>query len=266
MNLSLESAFVTAREFRRRITRLTSHFASRGAVYTLHALRLARSARDPHATVFKLQTRNREKFAVEARATSERNSVYATAGDRDRQSSLCNVSNFPVRTSIGRIRSEIGTREGVTVERVGTKPLRFMPATSTRFFEAAVAGDCTSAFNFKSLEDLSSDLAATLQQIRVDADTLKEAATGNDKVHLANGPNDLNMNNDQRIESAGEVELCILILTETAGALREIFCDRPDLLPREFLDDLQQANRKIVKRLSDVSFKEHKFRRNQVLH
>ena len=263
MNLSLESAYATAREFRRRVTRLTSHVASRGAAYTLHALRLARSARNPRATVFKLQTQNREKFAVEARFTSLRNSVFATAGDRGTQSSLCNVSNFPVRTSIGRIRSEIGTREGVTVESVGTKPLRFMPATSTRLFEAAVGGDCTSAFNFKSLEDLSSDLAATLQQIRVDTE---EGPTANDNSRSANGPSDLNMNNDQCIESAGDVELCILILTETASALRDIFRDRPDLLPREFLDDLQQANRKIVNRLSDVPFEEHEFRRNQVLH
>jgi hypothetical protein len=126
--------------------------------------------------------------------------------------------------------------------------------------ETATSDDCM-AFNFKSLEDLSSDLVATLQQIRVE-----EGPTANDKLRSANGPSDLNVNNDQCIESAGEVELCILILTETASALREIFRDRPDLLPREFLDDLQQANRKIVKRLSNVSFKEHDIRRNQVLH
>jgi hypothetical protein len=115
-----------------------------------------------------------------------------------------------------------------------------------------------SAFHFKSLEELSSALVATLQRNEVE-----ESPTADDS---ANGPSDLNMNRDGCIESVSEVELCILILTETAGALQDIFRDRPDLLPREFLDDLQQANRKIVKRLSKMSFKEHEFRRHQVLH
>jgi hypothetical protein len=115
-------------------------------------------------------------------------------------------------------------------------------------FETAASADCISAFNFKSLKDLSSNLMASLQQIKVE-----EAPTANDKLRSRSGPRNLNMNNDQCIESAGDVELCILILTETAGALRDIFRDRPDLLPREFLDDLKQANRKIAKRLRNTS-------------
>jgi hypothetical protein len=68
MNLSLESIFMTAREFRRRITKLTLHVASRGAVYTRDALELAWSARNPHANKF--QARNRETLAV-ARVAAE---------------------------------------------------------------------------------------------------------------------------------------------------------------------------------------------------
>ena len=167
---------------------------------------------------------------------------------------------------MGRIRSEISKREGVIAEAIGPKPLRLVQAATRGLFEAAAIGDCTSTFNFKSLEELSFDLETTLQHAKIDTHTAKEGATGNDKLLSANGRNDLNRNTDGCIESASEIELCILILTETAGALRDIFRDRPDLLPREFLDDLQQANRKIVKRLSNVSFKEHEFRRNQVLH
>jgi hypothetical protein len=71
-------------------------------------------------------------------------------------------------------------------------------------------------------------------------------------------------NTDDYIESAGDIELCILVLTEPASALRDR--NRPDLLPRELLDDLQQVNRKIVKRLSNSSFPERESRRSQVLH
>jgi hypothetical protein len=265
MNLSLETVFRTAREFRRRITKLTLHVASRGVVYTRGALELACSARNPHATVVKLQTRNREKFAVEAISTSLRNSAYPKAGDGDQQSSLCNVSDLPVGTSIGRIRSEISKREGVIAEAVSPKPLRLVQATPRGLFEAA-AGDCTSTFNFKSLEEFSFDLAATLQQVKIDTHTVREGTIGNDKLLSANGPNDVNRNNDECIERAGDIELCILILTETASALRDMFQNRPDLLPRELLDDLQQVNGKIVKRLSNSSFQESEWRRNQVLH
>jgi hypothetical protein len=244
----------TAWELRRRVTRLTSQVALRGAAFTRHALRLARSARTSNATMLKLQARNREKFAVEAVPTSLGNSFYATAGDRDTQLSHCNVANLPVGTSIGRNRSKISKREEVIAEATGPEPLRFPRAAPRGLFEAAAAGDCTSTFNFKSLDELSFDLEATLQHVKIDTNTVKEGATGNDKLL------------SECIESPSEVELCISILTETASLLRDISRNRPDLLPRELLDDLQQVNRKIVKRLSNSLSEERAWRRNQVLH
>jgi hypothetical protein len=236
MNPFLESALLTAREFTRRVTGLTSHVVSRGAVYTRYARKFTQSARNPQARTLKPQAQKRETLAVEAIFTSPRDSVYATAGDRDTQSWPCNVSSLPVRT--------------------GSKPLS----------EAAATSNCTSAFNFKSLEELSCGLVTTLQNIKIDPGTVKEGATGNDKLPSANGPNDLNRKNDECIESASDIELCISILTETASVLRDIGRNHPDLLPRELLDDLQQVSRKVVKRLSNVSFKERELRRNQVLH
>ena len=265
MNLSLESAVMTARELRRSVTRLTSHLASRSVVYARNALRLVRSARNPGATLLKLRARNREPAAVEAAYTSLANSVFVTVGDRDRPLSLCNTSTATGGISVERFWSDISTRDWEVAE-LGPKPVRLRRTAPRRLFETAVAGDCTSAFDFKSLRDLSSDLAATFQQIRIDTGALKESATGNVKLRSANRPSALNMNNDQCIESASDTELCVLILTETASALRDIFSDRPDLLPSEFLDDLQQVNGKIVNRLANVSSKERELRRNQVLH
>jgi len=109
-------------------------------------------------------------------------------------------------------------------------------------------------------------MAATLQHVKFDTDAAKAGATGTHKSPSANNPNDLNSNNDNCIESASDIELCILVLTEAASALRDMFRDRPDLLPPELLDDLQQVNRKVIKRLSKSSFQERELRRNQVLH
>src|SRR5262249_21361917 len=103
-----------------------------------------------------------------------------------------------------------------------------------------------------------------LQEIKID--TVKEGATGNDKLLTAIGRNDLVRNNDGRVQSVSDIELCISILTETASVLRGISLNRPDLLPRELLDDLEQVNRKVVRRLSNASFPEREWRRNQVLH
>jgi hypothetical protein len=133
-------------------------------------------------------------------------------------------------------------------------------------FETAAAGDCASTFNFKSLEELSFDLGTRLQDVKIDTDAVEAGATGTHKSLAPNSPNDLNSNNDNCIESASDIELCILVLTEAASALRDMFRDRPDLLPPELLDDLQQVNRKVIKRLSKSSFQERKERRNQVLH
>jgi hypothetical protein len=132
-------------------------------------------------------------------------------------------------------------------------------------FETAATDSDPSAFNFKSIQELSCDMAATLQHVKFDTDAAKAGATGN-KSPSANNPNDLNNNNDNCIESASDIELCILVLTEAASALRDMFRDRPDLLPPELLDDLQQVNRKVIKRLSKSSFQERELRRNQVLH
>ena len=107
-------------------------------------------------------------------------------------------------------------------------------------------------------------MGATLEDLKTD--TKQEGATGNDKLLVANGRNDLEKNNDKCIESASDIELCIAILTETASVLRDISRNRPDLLPRELLDDLQQVSRKVVKRLSNSSFEERARSRNQVLH
>jgi hypothetical protein len=263
MNLSFESAFATAREFRRRMASLTSHVVSTGAAYTRRALRWAWSVRNPHAATSKIKSRNRETLAVEAIFTSTRKPVYATAGDRDPQSSFCKVLNLPVGKSIGRIQSEIGKDEGMIAEGVGPKPLR---RVQTTLFEVAPARDFANTFNFKSLEELSSDLGATLQHIEVGADTVKEGATGTNKLLSTNGENDLNWNTDGRFESFSDIELCISILTETARVLRGIFLNRPDLIPRELLDDLQHVNCKIVKRLSNPSLQEREWRRNHVLH
>ena len=266
MTLSFQAAVKTAWDLKRQLTRLTSQVALRSAAYTRHALRSARSAPSPNATIVKPQAQNREKFAVEAASSSLGNSVYATAERRDTPSSPCNISNFPVRTSIGRTRSEINKREAVTTEAVCPKPSRFPRAVPKGISEAVAADADTSAFNFKSIQELSCDMAATLQHVKFDTDAAKAAATGTHKSLSANGPNDLNSNNDNCIESASDIELCILVLTEAASALRDMFRDRPDLLPPELLDDLQQVNLKVVKRLSKSSFQERELKRNQVLH
>ena len=266
MNLSFQTAMKTARELKWRVTRLTSQVALKGATYARHALRSARSAASPNATIVNPQAQNREKFAVEAISPSLGNSVYATAERPDTPSPPCNVSNFPVRTSFGRTRPELTKREEVTAEAVCLEPLRGLRAVPTGLSETAAAGADTSAFNFKSIKELSFDMAATLQHVKFNTDVVKTGATGTHKSLSGNSPNDLNSNNDGRIESAGDVELCILVLTETARALRDMVRDRPDLLPRELLDDLQQVNRKIVQRLSKSSFQEREGRRNQVLH
>jgi hypothetical protein len=260
MTPSFQAAIATAWELRRRVTRVTSHVASRGAAYTRRVLTLARLIRNAPAVMLKVQAQKRATFAVEATPTSPRNSVSTTVVDRDRPVSLCNASKSTGKTSVARIRNEISSRDGVVVE-LGPKPPRPLRTAPRGLIETATSDDCMSAFHFKSLEELSSALVATLQRNEVE-----ESPTADAKLRSASGPSDLNTNSNERIESVSEVELCILILTETAGALQDIFRDRPDLLPREFLDDLQQANRKIVKRLSKMSFKEHEFRRNQVLH
>jgi hypothetical protein len=154
----------------------------------------------------------------------------------------------------------------VTAEAVCPKPLRLPRAVPKGLFETAAGGDCASTFNFKSLEELSFDLGTRLQDAKIDTAAVEAGATGTHKSLAANGPNDLNSNNDNGIESANDIELCILVLTEAASALRDMFRDRPDLLPPELLDDLQQVNRKVIKRLSKCSFQERELRRNQVLH
>lgn len=266
MNVSFLAALKTAQELRRRVARLTSQVALRGAAYARHALRSARSAPSQNASILEPQAQNREKSTVEAISSSQGNSVYATVERRDAPSSPSNVSNFPVRTSIGRTRTEISKREEVTAEAVCPKPLTLPRAVPSGLSETAAASADTSAFNFKSIQELSRDMAATLQQVKFDSDAVKAGATGTHKSLAANHPNDLNSNNDNCIESASDIELCILVLTEAASALRDMFRDRPDLLPPELLDDLQQVNRKVVKRLSKSSFQERELRRNQVLH
>ena len=157
--------------------------------------------RNPPAAMSELQARNRETYAVEAISTSPRSSVYVAAGDLDTQSPLCNVSVLPVGASIDRVRSEVERREGVIPEAIGPKNLRFPPAAPRGSFEVAAAGDCTSAFNFKSLEELSLDLVATLQDVQTRTSAVKESATGNDNLLSANGSTDLNEINDERTES-----------------------------------------------------------------